>query len=104
MTASNYIDTIRFLPLNLANARIEDFCGISNFFKDSDSFCHSRHAERTEKAAIRNSPKLFLAPCFNLLDELCRIAAYDAHRRYIVRHHAVGTSCVTTLLAPTIEP
>lgn len=51
MTASNYIDTIRFLPLNLANARIEDFCGISNFFKDSDSFCHSRHAERTEKAA-----------------------------------------------------
>ncbi len=51
MTASNYIDTIRFLPLNLANARIEDFCGISNFFKDADSFCHSRHAERTEKAA-----------------------------------------------------
>ena len=51
MTASNYIDIIRFLPLNLANARIEDFCGISNFFKDADSFCHSRHAERTEKAA-----------------------------------------------------
>ena len=37
--------------MNLANARIEDFCGISNFFKDADSFCHSRHAERTEKAA-----------------------------------------------------
>ena len=34
---------------------------------------------------------LFLASCFYLLDELCRIAAYDAHRRYIMRHHAVGT-------------
>ena len=50
MTASGYIDAIRILPLSLANAQIEDFCGISNFFRDADSFCYNQYVDRFKKA------------------------------------------------------
>lgn len=49
MTASSYIDTIKLLPLSLANAQVEDFCGISNFFRDTDGLCDSQYVEQSKK-------------------------------------------------------
>ena len=69
MTASSYIDTIKFLPLNLANAKMEDCCGISNFFRDADGFCFGLYAERLKKAERdeygdwQTSMKLALTVC-----------------------------------------
>lgn len=68
MTASSYIDTIKFLPPTLANAKMEDCCGISNFFRDADGFCFG-HAERLKKAERdeygdwQTSMKLALTVC-----------------------------------------
>lgn len=39
MTASSYIDSVKSLPLNLANIQMETFCGISNFFRDVGDTC-----------------------------------------------------------------
>lgn len=69
MTASSYIDTIRFLPLGLANAQMEDFCGISNFFRDADDSCHGQYTDRFKKAERdeygdwQTSMKLALSIC-----------------------------------------
>lgn len=69
MTASSYIDTIKFLPLTLANAKMEDCCGISNFFRDADGFCFGQYSERLKKAERdeygdwQTSMKLALTVC-----------------------------------------
>ncbi len=74
MTASRYIDSVRLLPLNLANDQIEDFCGISNFFSDGEDFCRIQCADRFKKAERdeygdwQTSMKLALSIC-NLLKE-----------------------------------
>lgn len=69
MTASSYINTVKLLPLGVANARIEDFCGISNFFRDADSFCCGQYVDRFREAARdeygdwQTSMKLALSIC-----------------------------------------
>ena len=50
MTASSYIETIKLLPLNSANAQMEDCCGISNFFRDANDSYFNQYAERMKKA------------------------------------------------------
>ncbi len=37
MTASNYIESVKFLPISTANAKIEEICGVKLFFESQDA-------------------------------------------------------------------
>ena len=51
MTAISYIESVKSLPLNLANIQMETFCGISNFFRDADDICSIKCDDATDNVS-----------------------------------------------------
>ncbi len=78
MTASNYIETIKYLPIPVANAKLEEICGVQVFFGRHNEFVMPAPTDRNsiggkeEYGDWQTNMDLALTVCRLLKDNGCK--------------------------------